>query len=50
MRTRTIYIFSWQHNKDSFTEGTQKDLKELATAVMALRDDADTEQEDKNED
>ena len=50
-----IYLFVAAHNclvinKDSFTEGTQKDLKELVTAVMALRDDADTEQEDKNED
>ena len=50
-----IYLFVAAHNclvinKDSFTEGTQKDLKELATAVMALRDDADTEHEDKNED
>ena len=50
-----IYLFVAAHNclvinKDSFTEGTQKDLKELATAVMALRDDADAEHEDKNED
>jgi hypothetical protein len=41
-----IYLFVSAHNclvinKDGFTEGTAKDLKELAAAVFAVRDEDD---------
>lgn len=48
-----IYLFVAAHNclvinKSGFTEGTEKDLKELASAVFALRDDENnTDKEDK---
>lgn len=49
-----IYLFVAAHNclvinKDSFTEGTAKDLKELATAIMTLRDDDDNSEHNENE-